>query len=122
MSKAAFTLKVFAVYLCVLGALLLGVPDLMLSTFGFPPSDEVWIRVLGLVVFNLGVYYAYAAISEARLFFMASVFTRLFALLVFGALVLIGLAPPMLALFGVLDALGGLWTWRALRHRDRARA
>jgi len=122
MSKAAFTLKVFAVYLCALGALLLGVPDLMLSTFGFPPSDEVWIRVLGLVVFNLGVYYAYAAISEARLFFMASVFTRLFALLVFGVLVVLGMAPPMLALFGVLDALGGLWTWRALRHRDRARA
>jgi len=122
MSKAACTLKVFAAYLCVLGALLLGVPDLMLSTFGFPPSDEVWIRVLGLVVFNLGVYYAYAAISEARLFFMASVFTRLFALLVFGVLVVLGLAPPMLALFGVLDALGGLWTWRALRHRDRARA
>ncbi|WP_439517191.1 hypothetical protein [Hydrogenophaga sp.] len=118
MSHAAFTIKAFAVYLVALGASLVFVPNLMLSIFGFAPTNEVWIRVLGVVVFNLGWYYWYAAASEARPFFAASVATRVFALLAFSGLVVKGFAPPMLALFGVIDAAGGAWTWAALR-RDR---
>lgn len=118
MSHAAFTIKAFAVYLVALGASLVFVPNLMLSIFGFAPTNEVWIRVLGVVVFNLGWYYWYAGVSEARPFFAASVATRVFALLAFSGLVAKGFAPPMLALFGVIDAAGGAWTWAALR-RDR---
>ena len=33
------------------------------------------------------------------------------------AFVLFGLAPPQLILFGVLDLLGALWTFLALRSR-----
>ena len=119
MSKAAFTIKAFAVYLIALGALLALVPNLMLSLFGFAPTTEVWIRVLGVVVFNLGWYYWYAAVSEARLFFAASVVTRAFALLAFAALVVAGFAPPTLILFGFIDAAGGAWTWLALRRETR---
>ncbi|RZJ03520.1 MAG: hypothetical protein EOP39_21545 [Rubrivivax sp.] len=118
MSHAAFTIKAFALYLMALGASLVFAPDFMLPLFGFAPTSEVWIRVLGVVVFNLGWYYWYAAVSEARPFFAASVFTRVFALLAFAGLVLTGFASPMLALFGVIDAAGGAWTWAALR-RDR---
>jgi hypothetical protein len=118
MSHAAFTIKAFAVYLGALGASLVLAPNFMLSLFGFAPTSEVWIRVLGVVVFNLGWYYWYAAVSEARPFFAASVVTRVFALLAFSGLVVAGFAPPMLALFGVVDAAGGAWTWLALR-KDR---
>ncbi len=118
MSHAAFTIKAFAVYLMALGASLVFAPNLMLALFGFAPTTEVWIRVLGVVVFNLGWYYWYAAVSEARPFFAASVITRVFALLAFSGLVVKGFAPPMLALFGIIDAAGGAWTWAALR-RDR---
>jgi hypothetical protein len=120
MSHAAFTIKAFAVYLVGLGALLLCVPQFMLSLFGFAPATDPWIRVLGVVVFNLGFYYWYAGVSEARPFFMASVYTRAFALCAFAGLALLGLAPPMLALFGLLDAAGAAWTFTALR-RDRLR-
>ena len=115
MSKAAFTIKAFAVYLVVLGVVLLVAPNVLLATFGFPLTTEVWLRVLGLVVINLAVYYWFAAKSEARPFFQASVFTRGFILLGFTALASLGLAKPMLILFGALDALGGVWTWFALR-------
>lgn len=118
MSHAAFTIKAFAVYLGALGASLVFAPNLMLALFGFAPTSEVWIRVLGVVVFNLGWYYWYAAVSEARPFFAASVATRVFALIAFTGLVVAGFAPPMLALFGVIDAAGGAWTWLALR-KDR---
>jgi hypothetical protein len=119
MSKAAFTIKSFAVYLMVLGTLLVLVPNFMLGLFGFEPTSEVWIRVLGVVVFNLGWYYWYAAISEARTFFAASVITRVFALVAFVGLVATGFAQPTLILFGAIDAAGGLWTWLALRSEPR---
>ena len=56
MSKSAFTIKVFGVYLLGLGILLALVPNLLLSPFGIPPTNEVWIRVLGVVVINVGVH------------------------------------------------------------------
>ena len=36
MSHAAFSLKVFAGYLLILGVLLVFAPNLLLTTFGFP--------------------------------------------------------------------------------------
>ena len=66
MSKTAFTIKVFGVYIFALGLALLIAPNILLSIFGIPETKEVWIRVLGVVVVNLGIYYWYAAKSEAK--------------------------------------------------------
>lgn len=115
MSKAAFTIRAFGYYLIVLGITLVAVPNLLLSMFSMPQTGEVWIRVVGLLVFNIGVYYIYAARCEATEFFRASIFTRTIVLVGFAAFVLVGLAKPMLIGFGAVDFLGGLWTWRALK-------
>jgi hypothetical protein len=115
MSKAAFSVKVFAVYLAGLGVILLFVPNLLLGLFGFAATAEVWIRVLGVVIINLGVYYWFAAVSESVPFFRASVATRVFVLVAFAGLAAAGLALPTLILFGAVDTLGGLWTHLALR-------
>ena len=69
MSKSALTVKVFGIYLLVLGVCLTVLPNLLLSMFGIAQTTEVWIRVLGVVVFNVGIYYWYAAQSEAKEFF-----------------------------------------------------
>lgn len=115
MSKAAFTIRAFGTYLLVLGVALVAVPNLLLGLFLMPATSEVWIRVVGLLVFNIGVYYIYAAKSEAREFFRASVFTRTLVLVGFAAFALTGLAKPMLVGFGLVDFIGGIWTWRALK-------
>ncbi len=115
MSKAASTVKFFGVYLWVLGLTLMLVPNLLLGVFGMAPTAEVWIRVLGLVVFNIGVYYWYAAKSDARPFFLASVWARAAVPAVFVVFVALGMASPLLVLFGIVDLAGGLWTWAALR-------
>ncbi len=115
MSKAAFTIRAFGIFLIVLGVALVFVPNLMLGLFFMPETTEVWIRVVGLLVFNIGIYYIYAAKSEARAFFHASVFTRALVLVVFAVFALMGLAKPMLVAVGLVDFLGGLWTWRALK-------
>ena len=120
MSRAATTIRWFAIYLGGLGLLLVLTPNFLLSTFAMPETHEPWIRVLGVVVFNLGVYYWYAAISEARPFFKATVATRTIVVVSFIAFVLLGLAPPMLLLFGTIDFVAGLWTAWAVREDRRA--
>ena len=116
MTKAAFTILAFGYYLIVLGIALVAVPNLLLGLFLLPQTNEVWIRVVGLLVFNIGVYYIYAAKSEATALFRISVFTRTLVLVAFAAFALLGLARPMLVAFGAVDFLGGLWTWRALKR------
>ena len=65
MSKAAFTVRAFGYYLIVLGITLVAIPNLLLGVFLMPATDEVWIRVVGVLLFNISVYYIYAAKSEA---------------------------------------------------------
>ena len=115
MTKAAFTVRAFGYYLLVLGVVLVIAPNVLLAASFMPTTSEVWIRVLGVVVFNLGVYYIYAAKCEATEFFKASIYTRAFVLAAFSSFWLLGLAKPMLVAFGAVDFLGGLWTWRALK-------
>lgn len=117
MSKAAISVRFFGFYLLGLGVFLVALPNLLLSLLSIPPTEEVWIRVVGMMVFNLGVYYLFAAKAEALSAFRASVLTRGLVFLAFLDFVLLGLAPPMLLAFGALDLGGALWTWWALRQR-----
>ncbi len=122
MPKAAFSIKAFGVYLLVLGVSLVLVPNLLLSVFGMPRTDEVWIRVVGVLVFNIGVYYWFAAQGEATSVFRASIYTRVLVLVAFAAFAALGLAPPMLVLFGAADFAGAVWTWQALMRDQGAGA
>ena len=115
MSKAAFTIKAFGIYLILLGIIIIFAPNLLLTVFGIPQTTEVWVRVVGVLVFNIGIYYIYAAKCEAMAFFRASVYTRAIVLLSFVTFALLGLVSPMIILFGIVDFSGGLWTFVALR-------
>jgi hypothetical protein len=111
----------FACYLLLLGLMLLLVPNLLLSLFQIPPTSEVWIRVVGMLVIFLGAYYFVAARAELRLFMIWSARLRASVFIFFGAFVLAGLAPPVLLLFGAVDLAGALWTWSAFRKEPSIR-
>lgn len=118
MSHAARSLRLFALYLGLNGLTLFFLPNLLLSLLGLATTQEPWIRVLGVIVFNLALYYHAGA--DGRAFQRISVVTRALVLIGFCGLVLAGVAPPMLALFGLVDAVGGAWTALAMRRDDRA--
>jgi hypothetical protein len=120
MSKSAVSAKVFAVYLFFAGALLVTAPNLLLSILQIPPTSEVWIRVVGLVAFMIGVYAWVAASHEFKPFLVASVYTRFVVFVAFTAFVVMGLASPMVMLFGAADLVGGIWTYWALRADARS--
>lgn len=114
MSRAARSIQVWSIYVLVVGAGLAVIPNRILSTLDVPETDEVWIRVLGVVVVLLALYYWDAARNETRNLFVASVLGRVFvvaSLLVFW---LTG-EPWQLLLFAAIDAAGALWTFSALK-------
>lgn len=115
MSQSALSAKVFAVYLFIAGTLLATVPNLLLTLLHIPPTSEVWIRVIGLIAFMIGVYAWVAANHEFKPLMVASVYTRFTVFVAFAIFVLTGLASPMTMLFGVADLAGGIWTFFALR-------
>ena len=118
MSKSALSSKVFCVYLFVVGPVLVIAPNVLLALFGMPPSTEVWIHRIGVLAIALGVYGWVGA--DHRLMLQASVYVRAMffaACLTFAAM---GLASPMIVVFGLIDLLGGLWTHFALSADARA--
>ena len=115
MSKSAFSAKVFAVYLFIAGALLATVPNVLLSILFIARTSEVWIRVIGVIAFMIGVYAWVAANHEFKPFLVASVYTRFVVFVAFTAFAVLGLASPMVMLFGLADLAGGIWTYFALR-------
>ena len=119
MSKTAFTIKASCCYILALGLGLALVPNLVLSLLRMPPTNEVWIRVLGVVILNIGIFFWVAAHTEAIALFRASVYVRPLALLWFGAFVALGLVSPVLLVFGLIEAAGALWTWLTMKSEAR---
>jgi hypothetical protein len=113
MSQSAFSAKAFAVYLFIIGSALVIVPNFLLSLFGVPPTTEVWIRVVGVVAFNIGIYSWVSA--ENTKYLQASVYTRFLVFVAFTTFAVLGLASPMIVIFGVADLAGGIWTYFALK-------
>jgi hypothetical protein len=120
MSKSAFSAKVFAIYLFIIGTTLVVAPNALLALFRLPPTTEVWIHVVGVVAFMLGVYAWVAARHEDRHFLEASVYTRGVVFVAFTAFALLGMASPVIILFGLADLAGGVWTYLALRADARS--
>jgi len=115
MSKSAFSIQAFGIYIIALGLGLVFVPNLLLPLFLMPVSTEVWIRVLGVVVMNIGILYVVAAQSNAVAIFRATLYGRPAVFVWFAGFVALGLAPKMLLVFGLVEVAGALWTWWALR-------
>ena len=90
MSKAAFSVFVFSIYLFLLGLILLIVPNALLLPFGFPETTDVWVRVVGMLVLILGLYYSTSARNELTPMLRATVYARLSVLLFFIAFVALG--------------------------------
>jgi len=115
MSKAALSVWIFSFYLYGLGVVLLVVPNVLLALFRIPATDEVWIRVVGMLVLILGYYYMTAGRNELAPMIRATVYGRCGVLIFFIAFVVEGFAPPVLILFGVVDATAAVWTLLAFR-------
>jgi hypothetical protein len=119
MSAPARSVFVWSIYLLILGTWLLVAPNVLLNGLGMPETEDIWIRVVGITVVILSLYFYDASINEARSFFVASVLARLFSATAFFAFWITG-EPWQLLVFGFIDALGAAWTYTTLRDRRSA--
>ncbi len=123
MSRAATSIFVYSIYLLGQGLALLVIPNLALSVFGLPATQEVWVRVLGYSLLAVAAYFYVAARREVTEFFTVSIFFRLGLTVVFAAFVALGFARPTLLLLAPADALFALWTaWGLWSARPRVMA
>ncbi len=119
MSKAARSVFIFGIYLAFTGIFLLLLPNILIGMVGLPETNEVWIRVVGMLVLFLAFYYTQAARSEMTDFFRWTVYVRSLVIVFFIAFVLLDLAGPPLIIFGVIDLLCAAWTGMALKTEEK---
>jgi len=122
MSKSAFSLRVFSIYMLVVGVVLIADPNWMLSLFGVPETHEVWIRIVGMLMLIIGFIDFMASGNEMRLFFRWSVYARLAVPIFLIGFVVLASAPPVILVFGAIDAGGAIWTGFCLRAENLAKS
>lgn len=117
LSPGLRSLRVWSVYLLTIGVALLLAPNLVLRMLGVAETNEVWLRVVGVVVIALGVLDADIVRRRDEAALWSTVMAR-----AIGGVLLLALAfatgPWQLSLFGLLDLASGTWTWAALRSKD----
>ena len=120
MSAVARSLIVFGWYLAGFGVLLVFVPNLLFGVVGLPPTEEVWIRVVGVLVLIIAYLNVRLGREEFLPYARLTVHARVAVLFFLVGFVLAGLVKPVLILVGVIDFAGALWTAAALRSDPRA--
>ena len=118
MSKSARSVFVFSLYLLALGITLLVAPNFLLGLFSMPATSEVWIRVVGMLIFLLGNYYMQAARKEMKDFFHWTIYLRVSVIFFLTVFAVLDYTRPIIILFGAVDLLGAVWTWLALRSEN----
>lgn len=115
MSKPATSVFVFGIYLLAMGIGLILIPNTILNIFGFPGTNEIWIRVVAMLMIILAYYYILAAKAELTSFFYFTIPARIAGIFFFTGFVVLGLASPKLISFGLVDLISAIWTASALR-------
>lgn len=110
MKNADLSMKIFGIYLAVLGLILAFTPNLVLPIFGFEEVTDIWIRLLGLIFCIISSIY-YIAIRDKWLsFYKLSILGRTIVSAFILFWVIFEMAPWPLLIFGAVDLLAALWT------------
>jgi hypothetical protein len=114
MTHSAKSVLVFGVYLNLVGATLLFIPNDFLTIIGVENTSEVWIRLSGILLMALSAYYIVAARHNLSIIFKVTAWIRCSIIFFFSAFVYLQMMEPIMLLFAFVDFAGGLWTYYAM--------
>lgn len=110
------TVRYFGIYSLIMGIVLLVIPQYILPLFDIPiNNDESWLRLLGFVLCCSSYYYIRMSTNGNLDFVRLTMHTRLLAPAIVVILILAGKTDWHFLSFGIVDGLGGLWTFLAIR-------
>jgi steroid 5-alpha reductase family enzyme len=118
MTAAAKSVFYFGFYLYATGLALIFIPNKLLTAFQLPETTEVWIRVVGVLVLLIGFYYHQMGKQNFKPFYSLTVIARTVVCISFICFVLLKFVSPMIIPFGVIDLLGAVWTFFALKKAN----
>ena len=113
--KKSISLTVQAFYVLITAIQLIFVPNMLLGMFGFPPTSEIWIKVLGIVLLALVIYYYAIILNGDKTLLTFTIYGRLAVVFGFALMVLTKVAPTPLLLFAGIDLATAVWTWFELK-------
>jgi hypothetical protein len=102
-------------YVIISGLQLLFVPNFLLGMFGIAPTSEIWIRVLGMLVLVLSIYYYAIYKNGNKEIVRATVQGRLLFCAGLVMFVILGMAPPVLIGFALAETGLALWSLAEIR-------
>lgn len=114
MNRVSKSILIFGIYSLIMGIVLLFIPEYILPAFNLPVSGEPWLYLLGFVLLCSSYYYIRSALSGNTQFAVYTTHTRFAAPLAVAYLILSGKADWHFLSFGMIDGLGGLWTFYEL--------
>jgi len=118
MSRSALSVLVFGLYLSILALGFLIFPNTVLSLLGLLRTNEVWVRVVGMLLLGLSYYYIQMARLEFKPFFRFSAQARAFVIVFFIVFYLLDFTKVGLLILGGIDFLAASWTALALRSES----
>ena len=90
--------------------MLLLAPNLLLEAFGIEKTNEVWIRVDGVLMLAISIYYMITAKHEFTALIKATAYIRLTIIIFFTAFVSLKMVSPSILIIGIIDFIGAIWT------------
>ena len=115
MSQSAISVFIYGIFLAVNGLMLLFVPNALITPLGIEPTYEVWIRLCGVLLMAISVYYFLAAKYEIVVIMKATAYIRFSIIFFFTSFALLEMVSPNLIVLSVIDFLGGTWTYVMLK-------
>ena len=113
-----FSLVVFSVYAGLMGAVLLFGPRLVLPLFKVREEVNAYTYMLGFVLLCSAFYYSMSGLARNRHFARLTTYTRFASPIVTAVLFVAAQVPVNFLPLSIVDGLGGLWTFMALRRAD----
>ena len=106
-------------YVIVSGTSLLFFPNFLLGLFGIESTNEIWIRVLGMLVLALSFYYYAMYKNGGKEVIRATVQGRLFFCAGLVTFVILGMVKPVLLGFAIAETGLALWTLSEIRKAGK---
>ncbi len=115
MSRAGKSVYYFGMYIFITGLLLLFIPNLLLALVNQPTTNEVWIRLAGMLLLILGLFYYVVGKNDFVPGIKLTLLTRSSAFFIILGFILFDLVSWVIFLFWLGDLAGAIWTLWALK-------